>query len=92
MKIKGLVVAFLAACFACTPLGSAEVQTYEGIGEYVMSDFETPDVAKQRAKAQAEQHCVEQAGVFVKSYTRVVNSAVTEDEVEAIANTIINIC
>ena len=91
MKSKRLGALFLAACFACSPLASAEVKTYEGTGEYVMSDFETPDIAKQRAKARAEQSCVEQAGVYVKSYTRVVDSAVTEDEVEAIANIIINV-
>ena len=56
-----------------------------------MSDFETPDIAKQRAKARAEQNAVEQAGVFVKSYTRTVNSIVTEDEIVAIANTIIKV-
>lgn len=91
MKSKRLGALFLAACFACAPLASAEVKTYEGTGEYVMSDFETPDIAKQRAKARAEQSCVEQAGVYVKSYTRTVNSVVAEDEVEAIANTIIKI-
>ena len=91
MKSKRLGALFLAACFACAPLASAEVKTYEGIGEYVMSDFETPDIAKQRAKARAEQSCVEQAGVYVKSYTRMVNAIVTEDEVEAIANNIINV-
>ena len=56
-----------------------------------MSDFETPDIAKQRAKARAEQACAEQAGVYVKSYTRTVNSTVEDDEIIAIANTIIKI-
>lgn len=91
MKAKRLGAVFLAAFFAYVPFAGAEVMTYEGTGEYVMSDFETPDIAKQRAKARAEQNCVEQAGVYVKSYTRTVNSIVTEDEVEAIANNIINV-
>lgn len=64
---------------------------YDGTGEYIMSDFETPDIAKQRAKARAEQHAVEQAGVYVKSYTRTVNNTLVEDEIIAIANTIIKI-
>ena len=34
-------------------VANAEVRTYEGIGEYIMSDFETPDIAKQRAKIRA---------------------------------------
>ncbi len=69
----------------------AEIRTYEGVGEYIMSDFETPNIAKQRAKARAEQHAAEQAGVYVKSYTRTVNNTLVEDEIVAIANMIIKI-
>ncbi len=43
----------------------AEVRNYTGVGEYYMSDFETPNVAQQRAKQRAEQHACEQAGVYV---------------------------
>ncbi|WP_303840558.1 tetratricopeptide repeat protein [Selenomonas ruminantium] len=56
-----------------------------------MSDFETPDIAKQRAKVRAEQNAIEQAGVYVRSYTKTINHIVTTDEVTAIANTIIKI-
>lgn len=73
------------------PIAHAEVMTYEGIGEYIMSDFETPDIAKQRAKIRAEQNAVEQAGVYIRSYTKTENHIVTADEVTAIANTIIKI-
>lgn len=61
---------------------SAEVRTYEGVGEYVMSDFETPDIAKQRAKQRAETAAQEQAGVFVRSNVKVVNSQMQSDEIE----------
>ena len=88
---KSIAAAILGAGVLLIPIANAEVKTYEGTGEYVMSDFETPDIAKQRAEARAEQNCVEQAGVYVKSYTRTVNHVVAEDEVEAIANNIINI-
>lgn len=88
----------MIATFICmlVMLGSAqvsraEIRTYEGVGEYIMSDFETPDIAKQRAKARAEQHAAEQAGVYVKSYTRTVNNTLVEDEIVAIANMIIKI-
>ena len=43
---KMIAAAFAAGSFAVMPLVSAEVKEYEGFGEYVMSDFETPDVAK----------------------------------------------
>lgn len=60
----------------------AEVRTYEGVGEYVMSDFETPDIAKQRAKQRAEVAAQEQAGIFVKSNMKVVNAQMQSDEIE----------
>ena len=89
--MKKIVLLTFLTLFALASLANAEIQTYEGTGEYIMSDFETPDIAKQRAKARAEQNAVEQAGVYVKSYTRTVNSVVAEDEVIAIANTIIKV-
>ena len=56
-----------------------------------MSDFETPDIAKQRAKVRAEQHAAEQAGVYVSSYTKTINNAISVDEITAIASTIIKV-
>ena len=61
---------------------NAEVVTYEGIGQYVMSDFETPDVAKLRAKQRAEKSAQEKAGIFVKSNTKVVNLKLESEEIE----------
>ena len=60
--VSVIVSAFLNCVF--TPFVFAEERTYEGVGEYVMSDFETPDIAKQRAKSRAEQNAVEQAGAI----------------------------
>lgn len=86
-----LVAAIAAGTFAVMPLASAEVKEYEGFGEYVMSDFETPDVAKQRAKARAEQNAMEQAGVYVESYTKVINAQVTRDEITTMTNRILRV-
>ena len=102
-KLKKLVTAsVIVGSFIFTPeiyvddieiisVAHAEVKTYEGIGEYAMSDFETPEVAKQRAKARAEQNAQEQAGVYVNSYTKVNNLQVTDDEVIVITNGIMNV-
>lgn len=81
----------LVCCFAFLPKSHAEIKIYEGVGEYVMSDFETPDVAKERAKQRAEQNAQEQAGVFVNSYTEVNNLMVTKDEITVITSGILNI-
>ena len=70
---------------------SAEIRQYTGVGEYVMSDFETPDVAKQRAKVRAEQNAQEQAGVFVNSFTKVNNYQVTEQEIRVITSGVLSV-
>lgn len=88
---KMLAAAIAAGTFAGMPLASAEVKEYEGFGEYVMSDFETPDIAKQRAKARAEQNAMEQAGVYVESYTKVINHQVTHDEIATMTNGILKV-
>lgn len=61
---KKFLKAFLAtltasAMFLPAKFSSAEIVNYDGMGEYIMSDFETPDVAKQRAKLYAERNAQE---------------------------------
>ena len=87
--VSVIVSAFLNCVF--TPFVFAEERTYEGVGEYVMSDFETPDIAKQRAKSRAEQNAVEQAGVYVDSYTKSVNAVIVRDEITVITNGILRV-
>ena len=77
--------------FTFMPAAHAEIKTYTGVGEYLMSDFETPEVAKQRAKARAEQNAQEQAGVYVSGFTKVNNMQVTEDEVIVITSGIMSV-
>ena len=76
------IIFLLILSFFMTSVTSAEVRTYEGIGQYLMSDFETPEIAKQRAKQRAEQSAQEQAGIFVKSNTKVVNYQLESEEIE----------
>ena len=80
--MKKFLAAFLTAgsLLFASPV-NAEIQTYEGTDEYIMSEFETPDVAKQRAKQKAERMAIEKAGVFVESTTEVSNMMVTKDEI-----------
>lgn len=51
-KVVGILM--VGVSFSFLLLAHAEIKTYEGKGEYIMSDFETPDIAKQRAKVRAE--------------------------------------
>ena len=69
----------------------AEVKTYTGVGEYYMSDYETPDVAKQRAKQRAEQNACEQAGVYVKAFSRTKDFELVDDEVITMTSGILKV-
>ncbi len=86
-----ITAALAAGIFAVMPAVSAEVREYEGVGEYVMSDFEMPDAAKQRAKARAEQDAIEQAGAYVESCAKTVDKRVTPDEITTMTNGILKI-
>ena len=70
---------------------NAEVRNYDGVGEYIMSDFETPDVAKQRAKLYAERNAQEKAGVYIKSYSKSSNFELVTDEVESMTSGILKV-
>lgn len=84
---------FIMACFInlITSVTHAEIKIYEGIGEYYMSDFETPNIAQQRAKQRAEQNACEQAGVYVRSYSLTRNFELKEDIIETMTNGILKI-
>ena len=83
------LITIMMLIFAST--AHAEIQTYNGIGEYIMSEFETLDVAKQRAKQIAERDAQEKAGVYVQSYTNVKNAQVTEDEIVTMTSGILSV-
>ena len=83
---KFLSVLLTTAIFLIASIVHAEVKTYEGVGEYYMSDFETFEVAQQRAKQRAEQNACEKAGVYVKSFSRTKNFELVDDEVITMTN------
>ena len=72
-------------------VANAEVKTYTGEGEYLMNDFETPEVAKQRAKNRAEQNAQEQAGIYLESYSHMKNFNLLDDEIITISSGIMKI-
>lgn len=87
---KVLAAMIIGSLLSASPV-SAEVKNYNGIGEYIMSDFETPEVAKQRAKAYAERAAQEKAGVYIKSYSRTENFELVDDEIITMTSGILEI-
>ena len=62
---------------------SAEVKTFEGVGEYVMDDSVSFDVAKLRAQQKAVRAAQAKAGIYLKTFSRYVNSELSDDEIVA---------
>lgn len=89
--MKKFLAAVVVGSLLGAPSANAEVKNYDGVGEYIMSDFETPDVAKQRAKLYAERNAQEKAGVYVKSYSRMENLELVDDEIVTMTSSILKV-
>lgn len=86
-----LAALILVEFLATTSIVRAEIRNYQGVDEYIMSEFETLEIAKQRARQKAARNAQEQAGVYIESYTKTRNAQVSEDEIIIIAAGILNI-
>lgn len=69
----------------------AEVQTYTGVGEYVMGNNDTQNFAREQAKLLAEQSATEQAAVYIYSSSVVKDSNLVQNEITAITGGVIRI-
>ena len=81
----------VAMVFLAEAVAFAGIKTYEGAGKYIMSDFENQDIAKMRAQQRAERDAQKKAGVYLKAFSRSVNSELTDDEISAVTNNIISV-
>lgn len=72
---------------------SAEVQTVEADGYYIIGDGpdENHSVAKERARLDAKRIAAEKTGVFVESLSVVKNGQLTKDEILTITTQILRI-
>ncbi|MBR1729249.1 MAG: hypothetical protein IJ728_06985 [Selenomonadaceae bacterium] len=61
---------FVISVLLMVSMVNAEIKMYDGVVKYVMSDFETPEIAKQRAKLRVEQAARRQADVYLTSYRK----------------------
>ncbi len=82
-------IMFFIAILMFATVSHAEI--YIGEGSYVMSEGENLGVAKERAKADAMRNATEQAGIYVKSYSRSRNFNLEEDVIETMTANIIKL-
>ena len=88
-KFLALIVA--AVCLLTATFVYAAIQVFDGTGQYIMSDFENHDIAKQRAQQRAERDAQKRAGVAIKTFSRTIDNELADDEVSAVMNDIIQV-
>lgn len=88
-KFWAILLIFEMMIFVST--AHAEIKTYAGTGEYLMSDGETQEIAKQGAKMHALRAAQEQAGIFISSITVIKDHELEKDEVTAFTASILKV-
>jgi Flp pilus assembly protein TadD len=90
MKIKLITISIiLILCLPCICVSETTEIVSEGI--YNMGDGETPIIAEGKALEQAKRVAIEQAGTYVKSYSKMKNFQIAEDEVHVLASGIMEV-
>lgn len=81
----------VAANFFVMPPVDAEIQTYTGTDEYIVGEHETHEVAKNNSKIRAMRNAQDQAGVFIRSRSRMKDLELVDDEVVTLTEGILKI-
>ena len=69
----------------------ATPQELSAEGEYRLGDRDNRETAKMAALADAKRKIIEQAGVYIESYSQVNNFKLTKDQIQTAANAIIKV-
>ena len=81
----------LSLIFLIPALVFCETTEIVSEGVYNMGDGETPVIAEGKAVEQAKRFAIEQAGTYVKSYSKMKNFQIAEDEVQVLASGIMEV-
>lgn len=68
-----------------SPMALARTQTIQATGVYQMGENDSIAAAKEGARKDAMCNAAEQAGVYVRSYSKIRNLKLTDDQVEVIS-------
>ena len=83
---KLLAASLVAGSLFLVPVVDAEIKMYTAMGVDYGNEYESPDIVKLRARDKAIKNAVKQAGVYLKTYSRSVNSELADDEITAITS------
>lgn len=84
-------IAVLVCWLVAAAVAGAAPQMIRATGVYVMGDNDSPKIAKDAARQEAMRSAVEQAGVYVESYSRTRNMELTEDDVRVISGAVLKV-
>ncbi len=86
---------FFATIFALilltVSIAYAEIKTYTGNGEYLMTEDGNIDFAKSRAAINAERNILDQVCVYVKGQSSMIDNELDNDEVISISAGILHV-
>ena len=83
----GILVAILLGM----NVGEAAPQVITASGVYIMGDNDSPKIAKAAARQEAMRSAVEQAGVYVESYSKTQNMQLTTDDIKVISGAVLKV-
>ena len=86
MRKLSASIGFFLICISLTIPALAEKRDIFAEGDYLMGDGETMSVAEERARKNAMQKAAENAGAFVRSYSRARDFQLEADVIEVIAS------
>lgn len=76
--------------FLLTTTAHAEIKTYTGIGEYLLTE-ETLDFAKNRAELEAERNVLDQVSVYIRGQSMMIDNELDEDEIITISAGVLHV-
>ena len=89
--MKNFFTVLVAAILLSVSPAEAETQTYEGTGVFTITQGETQNVAKKRAKLEAERDALEQIYLYIKAESKSKNFKLTKDEIVTVAAGLMNV-
>ena len=88
--MKKFLFALIVSLFV-TATSHAEIQTFTGTDEYTVGETETQADAKERSRLRALRNAQEQAGVLIKSRSRMIDLELVDDEVVTISAAVLKV-
>lgn len=89
--IVRLLITLLVFSFLNASAAFAETKIITAEATYIMGDGETPSFAEAMALQKAKQTALEEAGIYVQSYTKVQNLNLTTEEIQTIAGGVLQV-